>query len=111
MRWIEIINARIGATTAPSMLERLFQDIRDIIPVNDRTPVRTVIYRGRFVDGDWSIHLHRETDRPPRGKTMLGIQLADILSPMALVDHSIWVEEGARDSVPAKQQTVIRSYY
>ncbi|WP_319523875.1 hypothetical protein [uncultured Desulfosarcina sp.] len=104
LRWIEIINARIGATAAPSMLERLFQDIRESVSADTGTPVRVVIYRGRFVDGDWSIHLHHETEKPPSGKTTLGIELADILRPMALVDHSIWIEEDGRCASPTKRQ-------
>ncbi|BBO81056.1 hypothetical protein DSCO28_16220 [Desulfosarcina ovata subsp. sediminis] len=98
MQWVEIINARIGATTAPFMLERLFQDIHHSVTAGNEGPVRLVIYRGRFVDGDWSIHLYRETNQLPSGRTALGIKLAEILRPMALVDHSIWIEAEGRDA-------------
>ena len=106
MRWVEIINARIGATTASSMLDRLFQDIRNDITSGTEENVRMVIYRSRFVDGDWSIHLHRETDKRPSGRTDLGIKLADILRPMSLVDHSIWIEEEGPDAPTPSSETI-----
>lgn len=100
MRWVEIINARIGAPQEPSRLAHLFQEIRHSVTAGTGDRVRVVIYRGRFIDGDWSIHLHHETDQPPCGRTGLGIELADILRPMALVDHSLWIEAEGRDDAP-----------
>ena len=85
------------------MLAYLFQEIRHSITAGNADLVRVVIYRGRFVDGDWSIHLHRETDQPPSGRTGLGIELADILRPMALVDHTVWIEEEGQDAALIKQ--------
>lgn len=93
MRWIEVINARIAVNTEPLELESLFRDIRNNVTADTEERVRMVIYRCRFVDSDWAIHLHRETDDRTPGRTGLGMELADIMRPMALVDHSIWIEE------------------
>ena len=98
MEWVEIINARIAANANPWEMERLFLDIRNNVAADRKEAVRMKIYRSGNVDSDWSIHLHRETGERAPGRTGLGIKLADIIRPMALVDHSIWVEEDRRDS-------------
>ena len=101
MRWVEIINVRTAATAAPSTVECLFRDIWHNVTSGTDETVRMVIYRGRFVESDWAIHLHRETDRRPTGRTGLGIKLADSIRPLALVDHSIWIEEAWPEVLPA----------
>jgi len=92
LRWVEIINVRVAATTAPSILEGLFGDIRRNVAADTEDVVRLVIYRGSLVDSDWAIHIHRETNESPIGRTALGIELADEVRHMGLVDHSIWIE-------------------
>jgi len=93
LRWIELINARMAANTDSQELERAFSDIRNSVMEGAEQDTRMVIYRGRFIDIDWSIHLHRESHDLPSGRTRLGMELADMIRPMALVDHSIWIEE------------------
>jgi len=92
LRWVEIVNVRVAATTAPSTLEGLFGDIRRNITSGAEGVVRLVIYRGSLVDSDWAIHIHRETAEGPMGRTALGLELADVVRPVGLVDHSIWIE-------------------
>lgn len=98
LRWVEIINGRLDTSAEPLELECLFRDIRNNVLEATGEGIRIMIYRGGVVESDWAIHLHRETDdRPPR-RTGLGIKLADLIRPMALVDHSIWIEEDWRGS-------------
>lgn len=93
MKWVEIINSRLVAPSDPLGLERLFHDIRESVARGSEEGVRMVIYKSRFVDSDWAIHLHRESDNSPLGRTGLGIKLAELIRPMGLVDYSIWIEE------------------
>ena len=94
MRWVEIVNGRLAVSTDPLEWERLFCDIRNNVTQAKGDGVRIMVYRGGLVDSDWAIHLHRTTtDGRPPGRTGLGIKLADLIRPMALVDHSIWIEE------------------
>lgn len=99
MQWVEIINIRAAATIEPSALERLFRDIRNNVAAIKGKGARVVIYRGGSVDSDWAIHIHRQTDERPAGRTALGIELADTLRPMSLVDHTIWIEVDCRNSL------------
>jgi len=91
--WVEIINGRLATSTKPLDWERLFRDIWSNVTKAKGERVRIMIYRGGVVDSDWAIHLHRATDDRPPGRTGLGIKLADLIRPMALVDHSIWIQE------------------
>jgi len=98
LRWVEIINVRVAATTAPSILEGLFGDIRRNITSGNEGVLRLIIYRGSLLDSDWAIHIHRETNESPMGRTALGIELADEVRHMGLVDHSIWIEAEEREA-------------
>jgi hypothetical protein len=93
MRWVEIICARLAGSAERPDLERLADDIRARAESGTEKGVRLVIYRNRLVENDWSVHLYRESEEAPAGRTELGITLADIVRPVALVDHSIWIEE------------------
>lgn len=92
MQWIEVINARMTETSRHRELKNLFTDIRAQVNAGMKHQVRLVIYRNGLVENDWSIHLSWATDRRPTGKSELGIKLAELLRPLALVDHTIWVE-------------------
>jgi hypothetical protein len=93
MRWVEIISARLAGSGERPHLDRLADDIRARAESGTEKGVRLEIYRNRLVENDWSIHLYRESEETPAGRTELGITLADIVRPVALVDHSIWIEE------------------
>lgn len=93
MGWIEIINVRVAAATAPSDLMRLFSDIRNNLSATREQAAKVVIFRSGSVESDWAIHIHWETEESPAGRTALGIELADTFRPMSLVDHTIWIEE------------------
>ncbi len=93
LRWVEIINVRLNSSAEHRKLEHLFRDIRNNISETTDEGLRIVFYKGGVVDSDWAIHLNRETDDRPSGRTELGIKLAYLIRPLAMVDHSIWVEE------------------
>lgn len=92
MPWVEIINARISASTTPAEAQRFFRGIRrNLTVVNEE--VRAVIHRGEWVEGDWAIHLYHEKEGPAPRRTWLGIKLAEEIRRIALVDHSVWIEQ------------------
>ncbi len=93
MRWIEIINVRVAAATAPSELARLFSDIRNNLSATRAQAAKVVIFRSGSVESDWAIHIHWETEEAPVGRTALGSELADTFRSMSLVDHTSWIEE------------------
>ena len=83
----------MAANTESLELGNLFREIRNNVAKDTEERVRMVIYKGSFDYSDWAIHLYRESGDSPPGKTGLGMELVDIIRPMALVDHSIWIEE------------------
>lgn len=92
MQWVETINIRGGASANPSELESIFRDLKGCLVVGEGRDVKLAVYRGRFLNSDWAIHLQWETEKPPSGRTALGMELAELIRPLALVDHSVWVE-------------------
>ena len=93
MRWVEIINARFASLADTSEAGNLIADIRSSLKADECKSLKMVVLRGLFVDSDMAIHLHWETRLPPSGRTGIGIKLAEIIKPMALLDHSIWIED------------------
>ncbi|WP_024334772.1 hypothetical protein [Desulfotignum balticum] len=94
---VEIINARMNEVSNPRNLIRLFNQIRAHVAIRAGQRVQLVFFRNCLVENDWSIHLHWETQVKLSGRTELGIKLAEIVRPLALVDHSIWTEEWIND--------------
>jgi len=88
-----MITVRLAASTDCAEAQRLFSDIRKNIDADEDKRVHVVIYRGSMLESDWAIHLHHDTVGCPSGRTWLGITLADEIRRIALVDHSIWIEE------------------
>ncbi len=93
MKWIEIINARINSSANPFEMENIFQEIRSNVSEDRMKGLRIAFYRGGTVDSDWAVHLYHETDGSTPGRSGLGIKLAEIFRPMALVDHRTWIEQ------------------
>jgi len=93
MRWVEIISARLAVSTPPADAKQLFRDIRKHVADETRERIRVAIYRDCLLESDWAIHLHRDAGESPPGRTRVGLKLADDLRRMALVDHSVWLEE------------------
>lgn len=97
MQWVEIINVRMADSSKHKELKHLFRNMRGQVNTGSmRAQVRLVIFKNGMVETDWSIHLHWTADHNPTGKSELGIKLAELLRPLALVDHTIWVESGRK---------------
>lgn len=92
MQWVEVINARMAETSEHRELKHLFREIRAQVNTSINDQLQLIIYRNGLVENDWSIHLCWTTDQKPTGKSELGIKLAELLRPLALVDHAIWIE-------------------
>jgi len=90
LRWIETINVRCGVGTDSDELARVLRDLEN--QVSGEPGFELAVYRERFLDGDWAIHLRWESDAPPTGRSSLGMKVADMVRPLALLDHSIWIE-------------------
>lgn len=91
VHWIETINIRSGGGSLAVELEQFLDEIRTRFQVRAVKGVQMEMYRGRFLDGDWTIFLRWETAEPPVERSGLGTGLADQFRPLALVDHSVWI--------------------
>jgi hypothetical protein len=51
------------------------------------------VYRHARISGDFSILIHWDTAQANPEGSMLAYNLIRILSPLGMVDHSIWIEQ------------------
>lgn len=89
MKWLEIIKLR-SAGTDPCLLEELLLLIDKF---NQSGLVEMKTFRHAFLESDWTIHLHWESERPEENGSSLGLRLAQAFKEFGLVDHSVWIEE------------------
>ncbi len=92
MQWMEIINARMTDPSVHREITELFGDIHSQMNSKMKQQVKLMIYRNNLIENDWSIHLNWTGTQKPKGKSELGVKLAELLRPFALVDHNVWVE-------------------
>lgn len=86
MKWLEIIELRsVGKHQA-----QVEQGLADLT-AGANTQIN--VYRNLTVNTDWSIHLHRESNRDDIHKSPLGLRMAEALREFGLVHHSVWVKE------------------
>lgn len=89
MKWLEIIKLR-SAGKDSGLLEELLLSI-DKLGQSGLVEVKT--YHHAALETDLSVHLHRESGRPEKNGSALGLRLAQGLKEFGLIDHSIWIEE------------------
>lgn len=92
MDWVEIINARVADGAAHRELKELFRELCFQVEADREKMVRFTLYRNGLVENDWSIHLCWNSEHKPAEKSELGLKLAELLRPIAMVDHTIWIE-------------------
>ncbi len=67
--------------------------IRQSVPMDKEAFVRVEIYRGAFIQNDRAIRLCREMVHAPQRRYGLGMEMSERLRPLALVDHSMWIQD------------------
>lgn len=91
MLWMENLRLRVGKNAQSEVL-RLIETFKK--EMGKSTNLLTWnIYRHAGISGDFSILLHWDTaEADPEGST-LAYSLIKILSPLGMVDHSIWIAQ------------------
>lgn len=89
-KWVEIISVRLSSPEHRSKVRKIIAHVRSGRCPLTGNKVSAELYVNQVLEMDWSIHLIRkETDGPP-GKTFLGVNIAEMLASLGLINHSVW---------------------
>jgi hypothetical protein len=95
MRWVEIITLR-----SPTRIDAQFADeLAKQIDKSD-TPKHLVeirVYHHSVVETDLSIHIYWKSEPGSQNKSPLGLRFSSALRNLGLLNHSVWVETGAKE--------------
>src|SRR3974390_3473795 len=102
MKWLEIISLRCSSSVDTRFVEELLKDISESDSSSD-TPKHMVeirIYHHSVVETDFSIHIYWQSEPGTQDKSPLGLRFSSALRRLGLLNHSVWVETTALESLP-----------
>ena len=94
MKWLEIIDLRIGSDDRRALepyLNSLCSDLE-----SDPNHPKFRIYENSDIESDLSIHLFHSTKKPDQKQSALGYHIASTLRTFGLVSHTTWMERKAK---------------
>ncbi len=101
MKWVEIISLRCAGNIETRFIDELLKGVSESDSPTD-TPTQLVeikIYRHSVVETDLSIHIYWKSEPGSQNRSPLGLRISSALKPLALLNHSVWVETDAREFV------------
>ena len=110
MKWVEIISLRCAGNIDTRFINELLKGVSESDSPTD-TPTQLVeikIYRHSVVETDLSIHIYWKSEPGSQNKSPLGLRFSSALKPLALLNHSVWVETAAREPPPGRENSKSR---
>jgi hypothetical protein len=101
MKWVEIIALRSPSKINGQFIDELLKGVDESDSPTD-TPkhlVEIIIYHHSVVETDMSIHIFWDSEKGNQAKSPLGLRFSSALKPLGLLNHSVWIETGAREFV------------
>jgi hypothetical protein len=101
MKWVEIIALRSPSKINGQFIDELLKGVDESDSPTD-TPkhlAEIIIYHHSVVETDLSIHIFWESEKGNQDKSPLGLRFFSALKPLGLLNHSVWIETGARELV------------
>jgi hypothetical protein len=90
MKWAELIMVR-SAGSSGDILETTLKDLINAVAIEiEHEAIR--VFRGEKLDSDICIVLFHSEEKTNTGGSPLGLQLANALKEVGLVNHTIWNE-------------------
>lgn len=87
MKALEVIHLRLAGVDPKDLADSIRAGIDS---PSDQAELR--IFRHGTLETDLLVHLYRDTDERSDQASSLGEQLASVLRPHGMVEHSVWVE-------------------
>ena len=95
MKWVEIITLRSPGRINTQFVYELVKQVEADTP-KQLEEIR--IYHHSVVETDLSIHLHWKSEPGSQyHKSPLGLKFSFVLKNLGLLNHSVWVETGAKE--------------
>jgi len=91
MKWLEIITLRTAGQSFENLVDKLMGPLTETARENG--PLAIQIYCHASLDTDLSIHIHWDTRKISRQKTLLGSCLASRLEDFGMIHHTIWIAQ------------------
>ncbi len=103
MKWLEIISVRCSSNVDTRVVDELLKDISesDSSIGAPKHLIEVRAYHHSVVETDISIHIYWQSEVGTQGKSPLGLRFSSALRSLGLLNHSVWVETGALESLPA----------
>jgi hypothetical protein len=104
MKWVEIISLRSPSKINGQFIDELLKGVGESDSSTDtpKHPVEIKIYHHSVVETDLSIHIFWESEPGSQNKSPLGLGVCLALKPLGLLNHSVWIEKAARETVARK---------
>jgi len=101
MKWVEIITLRSPSKINGQFIDELLKGVGESDSSTDMPKhlVEIKIYHHSLVETDLSIHFYWESEPGIQNKSPLGLRVFFALKPLGLLNHSVWIETGAREFV------------
>ncbi len=93
MKWMEFIKVQVAKSDIDAKLEDLIADHKSCQGL-----LKARVFRHALV-GDCSILLTWNTDNPEVQGSTMGQYIKNALKQYGLVDHSVWIERGAKEEI------------
>ncbi len=97
MKWVEIISLRSPENINKQLVDELLKSVTDSDSDMPNHLIEIKIYHRSVVETDLSIHIYWKSEPGDKDKSPLGLRLSSALKPLGLLNHSVWVETGARE--------------
>ena len=97
MKWIEIITLRSPSKINGQFIDELLKGVSESDTVMPNHLIEIKIYHHPVVKSDLSIHIYWKSEPGSQNKSPLGLRFADAMKNLGLLNHSVWVETGARE--------------
>lgn len=91
MKCIEIITLRSVAKWGKKDLHDFLDMARKFFKSPDLQEIR--LFSNALVESDFSIHIHKDSSGETSYKSDVGLYIADQMSELGLVQHTVWKEE------------------
>lgn len=101
MKWVEIISLRCPGNIDTRFIDELLKGAGECDSPTD-TPNHLMeirVYYHSVVETDLSIHIYWKSELGSQDKSPLGLRFSSALKPLGLLNHSVWIETGAREFV------------
>jgi hypothetical protein len=101
MKWVEIISLRSPGKIDSRFIDELLKGVSECDSQTD-TPSHLVnikVYHHTAVENDLTIHIYWKSEMGSQDKSPLGLRFSSALKPLGLLNHSVWVETAAWNSL------------